>query len=364
MDNLRTIPRGKVGLCAAILAGLWLAVEPAYSQNETGVWRPVRTDAYGNAMSWHPERRSVGSFSSEVQLQAVRGSQLAGRGRNRRGAGTYFSLPGHRRTAGRLNLLSRPPQFRAESPAARTGFRYYGGFGPRPGAPQTADPAVIFSRRYLLVEATARNAPVRRAYLDRGPFAAVPMSVDDVPATPGGESEPASSGATTLDDHLRRRVGDAHLRTRSNGWTWFTEGKYRQAARAFESAAALEPADFESRIGELISYVSAGAMRTSMVLLDQLCRRDPNPFAHQLRIGEYYEDPVEARQVIIRSQLFARSGSRGAGASALNAFVLWYVGEWEEAQSAAAHLARDHGDSPYAHWPTLMEAARRSTDDE
>ena len=215
----------------------------------------------------------------------------------------------------------------------------------------------------MLVEATARNAPVQRFFLKHDRLAWLSSSISTVPFVVSDESEAGPATATPLVDQLQRGVESAYRRARNNGWEWFRDGRYRQAARAFESAAALEPADFEARIGGLFSYVSIGAMRTSMVLLDQLCRRDPNPLGHDLNMREFYEDPMIARQVDIRTRLLARASGGVAEATALHAFVLWYLGEREEARAVAANLARDHAESPYVHWARLMEAAERSGGD-
>ena len=131
----RMLRGGLFALCACALAGGGVLVEPVRGQLDTDVWRPFHTDAYGNARAWYPERRPMGSFSNEIQLQATRGFQLEGRRQSYRGADAYFRLPGQ--VLPRMG--QRPegwvPGFGKMSRAMSAGFAYYGGFADRRRVP-------------------------------------------------------------------------------------------------------------------------------------------------------------------------------------------------------------------------------------
>ena len=360
MRNQRMLRRGGVGVCAWTLIGVGAVAGAAFGQHDSGMARPIRADAYGNARPWYPLRRSVGGFSSDSQLEAARGLRPFGRRQSRRGAGAGFLLPGEALARLAPRPTGRIPGFGAISPTMAEGFKYYGGFGRRKGSGRTGVAAPLFARRYMLIEATAFSAPIRRVFLNRDLVAWPSDSLGAVGSVSGDEGEQGPFDVATPLEHVQQSVGNDHRRARENGWTWFQDGKYRQAARAFESVAALEPSDFESRIGELFSYASVGATRTSMVLMNQLHRRDPNPLGHDLSGRLVYKDPVEALQVEIRIRLFARSSGGVADAAALHVFVLWYLGQREEAKVAASNLAREHADSPYARWASWMEDTEQS----
>ena len=146
---------------------VFLCAGPALAQNQPGGFRPMRVDTHGNARPWYPERRIVGSFANEVQLQASRGNQLQGRRLNQRGAGVEYELSPDL-FAGFEMRRSRPaPHFGESSPATRKIYGQYGGFGRRSRSVQDGEVATVFARRYALIEATSRNAPVQRALLER-----------------------------------------------------------------------------------------------------------------------------------------------------------------------------------------------------
>jgi hypothetical protein len=157
---------------------------------------------------------------------------------------------------------------------------------------------------------------------------------------------------------LEAEIDLAQVRVRDEGWAWFEDGAYRRAARSFETAALLEPTDSVSRIGGLFCQVSLGATRTAVALLRELNARDPNPFAHDLDVGGAFGEAAEARRVRASVQLQAGIGSGRAELRALHALVLWYLGEQDDAVTAASSLARDHAGSAFTHWPAAMRAAR------
>jgi thioredoxin-like negative regulator of GroEL len=170
----------------------------------------------------------------------------------------------------------------------------------------------------------------------------------------------AAAPTSTLEHRLRSSADLAHQRVRAEAWEWFREGEFRRAARGFETAVSLEPADAESRIGELFSYVSVGAMRTALVVLRELKRHDDDPFLHDLNLTDAYGDPAQAQRLRLGLPLRAMVHSANPDARALYVLVLWYLGEHEEAIIGAAKLVREFPAGAYADWPTKMRAARAS----
>lgn len=357
MDNQprRRRRASQSGILTVLTAGLCSC--PALAQGEFGAFRQGRADPYGNARPWYPERRTVGNFANEVQRQALRGHQLEGRRQNRRGVSALFRLSEDPFANPDGRRFRPAPRFGEPSPMTRKIFAQYGGFGRRSRSTQDQDLWSIFGRRHALIEATSRTAPVERALAARSFPAGLPAFAKAVPYAPLQADGTTVSQTPTLGERLRGGVARSYVRIRSDGWESFREGRYRQAARAFESAVLLQPRDLESRIGELFSYVSVGAMRTSVTLLRQLARREANPFGHELNLHDRYGYPVEAREARIRCQLFSQTGDDVTEAAALYAFVLWYMGEHEEAMAAATNLARKRDGTVYTDWVRQMEAA-------
>ena len=190
-----------------------------------------------------------------------------------------------------------------------------------------------------------------RSSLARTPF--INADVED------GEAE-----APTLDDLLDRGDAAAQQRAKGEAWALFREGRYRQAPRAFESAITLEPLDFESRIGEVFCYLSVGATRTALALLGELVRRDINPFQHDLRMAERYGNVADVNQLRIQGRRWADAADQTAEANALYIFVLWYLGEREDALRAAESLAKRAPAKAYASWPEKMRAAQSTESSE
>ena len=339
---------GVLAICLLACAGAaWAQVEriPQHS-----------LDAYGNVRPVFRERRPVGVFQNEVQRQALQGYQMQGRRANRRGGATGFALPAELFAGSRLRgtRYGRSPSDR--SAALRSSFARYGGFGQRRGAHQSADIATVFSRRRALVTATSSNAPVRRALWSRGLGTSLPPYAGVAPTIATG-AEFAPSSSVTLDQRLWQNTELRHRASREEGWAWFREGSYRRAARAFESAYTLEPMDVESRIAELFCYLSINSTRTTLVLLRELARRDSNLFLDELDIAGRYGNRADARDVRLRAELYEQSGG-GVDPAALHAFVLWFLGERNEAIRAAAVIARDHSVTPYADWHDQMDLAQ------
>jgi tetratricopeptide (TPR) repeat protein len=248
----------------------------------------------------------------------------------------------------------------ALSPAKRRAFERYGGFGKRR---QGDDSSGILTRRYGLIAGSSLNAPVYRAISKGGGLVDVRSSLGRTPFLNADVGD-VEAEAPTLDDLLDRGDAAAQHRAEGEAWALFLEGQYRQATRAFESAITLEPSDFESRIGEVFGYLSVGATRTALALLGELVRRDVNPFQHDLHMAERYGNVADVNQLRIQGRRSAGAADPSADANALYIFVLWYLGEYEEAFRAAESLAKRAPAKAYASWPEKMRAARSTESSE
>ncbi len=350
-----------IGLCI-LLAGLWahnVAAQTGANYSATSA-----TDVYGNVRPVYLDYRSVGSYRSEAERLAFRGFQTLGRRVDRRGGYTPYALPGDVFTRPR----GRVPHRRASllladmwSSERRQAFKSYGGFGTRRVNPQTRGIASALERRHALIAATSLNAPVHRAALTAN--AAVgfrPMRSPALLVSTGVMESEAVEPTVTLEQRLRSSADRAHQRVRVEAWEWFRAGEFRRAARGFETAVSLEPADAESRIGELFSQVSLGAMRTALVVLRELNRHDDDPFLHDLNLTNAYGDPAQPRRLRLGLPFRAMGHSANPDARALYVLVLWYLGERDEAIIGATTLAGELSSGTYADWPAKMRAARAS----
>jgi hypothetical protein len=97
-------------------------------------------------------------------------------------------------------------------------------------------------------------------------------------------------------------------------------------------------------------------LRTSKSLLEQLARRDPTPFVHDVNVTERYGGREDVTEVRLRIQLLAQAGAEDPGVRALHMFALWYLGQRAEALLAARGSLRDLSGSIYADWPTQVSA--------
>lgn len=328
-------------------------------------------DPYGNA---RPRYRAVGVYGGYAggvprqgyQYQARRGGtstasmpfgQLANRSLpGRRGGG--YTLPS------RVSSLGFPlpyvPGTSSISSSLRGAFRQYGGFGRRPGGRTPGDLTTILTRRSSMIEAMSLNAPVQRAiwkFSASGPGAGGAMAARAVPFIPKAVPEP-SPDAPSLGEALGRRIEKAREELRPVGWARFRSGDYRQAGRAFETPALLSIPDLESGIGDLFCHLSLGAMRTSMLVLEGLVRREPNPFLRELDVASRYGEQEEIQRVRLQVRLFAQGNSDRPTAQALRVLALWYLDERDEAIRNAVELARAEPGTMYAEWPTHMRALR------
>ncbi len=333
---------------------------------QTGANNPATstTDVYGNARPVYLDYRSVGSYRSERERLAFRGFQTRGRRVDRRGGYMPYALPGDAFAKPRGRAANRRSSLLLADmrwPQQRQAFKRYGGFGPRRVNPQNRGIASALERRHALIAATSLNAPVHRAGLRAN--AAVgfrPLSSPALLVSTGVVESEVDEPTSTLEQWLRSSADLAHQRVRTEAWEWFRAGEYRRAARGFETAASLEPSDAESRIGELFSQVSLGAMRTALVVLRELNRHDDDPFVHDLNLTDAYGDPAQARRLRLGRPVRSMGRSANPDARALYALVLWYLGERDEAIVGASTLAEELSSHTYADWPAKMRAAKAS----
>jgi len=321
-------------------------------------------DAYGNVQPILRDWRSLGGvYQNTTQRDILQNYRTFGNGPDDRRGYMPFTLPGDvwavaKRAAS--GTSAEPSVRSAISPAKQRAFERYGGFGRRR---QNDNPSGALTRRYGLITASSLNAPVYRAISQNGGLVDVRSSLARTPFI-NADVEDGEAEAPTLDDLLDRGDAAAQQRVGGEAWTLFREGQYRQATRAFESAITLEPLDFESRIGEVFCYLSVSATRTALALLGELVRRDINPFLHDLRMAERYGNVADVNQLRIQGRLWADAADQTAEANAMYLFVLWYLGEREDALRAAESLAKRAPAKAYASWPEKMRAARSAESSE
>lgn len=359
MGNHRTKQcrtRHRVG--SGLVLAVCLVSGPAVAQVDDAHAPTSTFDTYGNARPRYLDRRSVGLFQNDAQRRAFRGYQDRGRRINRRGGFSPFSLAVDRRFGRQprsaIDVANLQP-FGDLSASRRSTSLSYGGFGRRTGSGDPGDISTIFTQQRALIAATALNAPLHRAFLQKGTSFGLRSSIERTPFVQQEETG-AATPAPSLDQRLRTGIDLAHKRIREEARRWFQEGQYRSAARAYETVIVLEPSDSRSRISEIFCHLLVGQVRTALAVFGELNRRDDNVFLHELNL--IYGDAATLRQLRIEAQL--RAGSREANPDfrALHILVLWHLGKEEEAIQAATALARgsrDKGD--YADWVSKMRAA-------
>jgi thioredoxin-like negative regulator of GroEL len=171
----------------------------------------------------------------------------------------------------------------------------------------------------------------------------------------GATDEPSP----TLETRLEVSDQQTHARVREEAWALFREGQYRAAIRTFETAISLQPADFEMRIGEIFSYLSVSGRRTAVALLEELVRRDENPFQHAIRMRERYGNVGDTQALQLQARQAIDDPNQNLEVTVLYVLVLWHLGLEDEALRAAESIARRALGKPYALWPEKMRAARR-----
>lgn len=343
-----------------------LALPAANAQTRPVDSKPTVFDAYGNAASSGRQRRLVGSFTGGAQREASRGLQSVGRRVSRRGYGNTFALSSDasrfRRTAPAARLTpgfgATRPRSPSMSPAYRSRYSRYGGFHSRGTRRTPAQLSELLARPQSLTAATAMNAPVHRAQAERATGFGMGQTVARVPFLETPRDETSEREQTTLYEQLNAGIQRSHDQAREDGWRYFEEGAYRRAARSFEAAVMIEPEDFDSRAGVVVSYLALGAMRTSLTSLVALAAREANPFAHHLDLAGHFPDEMSARQLRLQTQLYSQAHPSAEVATALHAFFLWHLGARDDAMLAARPLDGSRGKGPFASWPSKMAAAR------
>jgi len=321
------------------------------------------TDAYGNVQPIVSEWRSVGSFGNPVEQESLEGYQTSTRRFGQRSGLEPFALPSDVWAVSRLaatGTTAAPSVKSSLSERKRRAFERYGGFASRRKTKEETDPSDAMTRKTGLFGAYALNAPVYRAMTRPNAMVDLKSSVGRTPFL-YAEVEEGEREAPALSAQLERTDAGESRRMRDEAWTLFRDGEYRRAIGAFEAALTLQPDDAETRIGEVFAYLTVGARRTSAALFAELLRRDENPFGHDLRMRDRYANPIDPNTLQIQAGMAARDEGQSVDANALYTFVLWYLGEQEEAMRAAGVIARRGGNRPYAYWPEKMRAARSAS---
>ena len=350
-----------VEIRAAVVAAICCCA--AYAQDppveDPGV--PPPTDAYGNPQPDRSERRPLGlpesspSTGPSTDLQQptyLFDYSPPGIVSRQRGGYVPFALMGDLLNIPRFQgrSLRRPvtPESRLLSSTRRRAFSRYGGFGERDMA-TTPGMHDAMARRHGLIAATSLNAPVYRAKMRGG--ASVTSStgaqVRDG-ATPGD-----SVAATTLHERPAANVQVDRARAKSDGWAAFKEREYRRAAREFETAYSLDPADSEARTAEVFSYVLTGSMRTAVTLMGQF-DREGALFEQRLSMDERFGRPDETQKLTVQATTATNARDTGEDVKALYTFLLWHLGHPAEALASARELAKK-GSRSYGHWAGEME---------
>lgn len=378
-----------------------------------------RTDAYGNAEAYYQERRSLSNvYQNDVQQRMLAGPQWYGRRGNNRGGLVPFtlnsdfgltSLPGLQQFGNMQGAralgyeLPDPLAGSASIPGSmRKAFQTYGGFDSTPNANRPMDFHSLINRPVYMMQAIGLNAPVYRARSRIGLSGGLPIAIEgsgpgsnlqlgsritratlppratDSPSVLGegqdkleppdpavrprtvnalnpAQAETPAPDAPKLDEALSVQVRALRSHLHRQAWEHFAVGDYRSAATRFEAASVADQSDREARIGEIFCYIALDSMRTTLTLLDGLAERGLNPFRADLDFSERFESLEALRSVRSDAQLFLQTNPDLENARALYALTIWYLGDREEAQLAAAALARSDG--PYATWPMHMRAA-------
>jgi hypothetical protein len=352
---------------------LLMIAQPALARQASG---PVtRTDRYGNARPVYSNRRPQGLYQSATQRRALRGYQSIGRRSNSRGGLVAFSLQTDRSFSARarqLRMRSAMPGFEKTmlqpSLMARTGattpqmaraFQRYGGFDERRGSQAPADIAGLLSRKTDLTNANASNAPIDRAMWRRGTAGGLasyskdrPFEVSELPLIP--------DGAPSMGDHVRRRVIDNAAVSRDTGWERFKDGEFRGAMRAFQAAYTLDPQDVESQIAASLCYLFSGSTRAAAVAVRKIARSVENPFMYDLDLAQRLENPGVVLNAKINTQRFVEAAPDIVEAAALQVFLLWHIGERDEAQRLSQALPAISPGSAFANWPAKLSEALTS----
>ncbi len=361
------ISRMRVPTLLSVVVSLWLYPGGAMAQMAQSQTPTSALDLYGNARPAREERRRLGTYANPLQRRVLGGFQNIGRRVNRRGGLSNYAIPGDvlgvqrlfqggRFSSGPLGRFSLAP---SSMTASRHAFSRYGGFSDR-ASTDTGRVGDLLARRQELIAATTVNAPVHRALGQRGTFDPGLMSIAATPFVPS-EAPVRSDDAPPIAELLRESVDGHTQRLLRLGWSWFSEQQYGRAYRSFESTLVVDPNNKQAGVGRVFCRLSVGAMRSAMVEVAFLARQPGNPFVQPFVLAEKYQSSDAASHVLFQTRLFAERNATQVVPEALHVYVLWYLGEKEEALRLAAVLAKRHPQSPYADWPALMQVSLAMT---
>lgn len=367
MRATRTINSSTTGHVASIGVRTMLAVcllgSSCLAQLKTPYNSATTFDAYGNARPIDVRRRVTGSFQSSLQRQALRGFQNLDRRIDRRGGASGFTLPGDLFLIARTRTLTRlSPSLDPMRPrlSQQEAFDRYGGYGKRIATASRGDVQEILTRRSSLLAATALNAPVHRAAMNYGTGISLRAAVEQTPFVRQDASQ-GSEEPIQLSEWLRMDADRACERVRREAWSWFGDGAYRRALRAFEAVGSLDPEDGEARIGKIFCHVTLGAARTALAVFDQLTRRVENPFLYDLDVAAAYGNASDVRRARVQAEWRSQSETANSKLRAMRVLVLWYLGERDEASRAVSALVTDDPDGAYSGWPAMINLARSAS---
>jgi hypothetical protein len=359
--------RAKPALVASLAVLVaWTAVPPAAAQRIIHPRDVNYLDPYGNARRlwrdplWfafeNDAQRALWQTYQSSRFSADRASQqrisasLPGAGRQflaetalGRLLGQYEAESGYR-----ARDLPRP---------IRQAEKYYGGFDDHRGARERQPLGNVLRRRASMLSAIGLRAPLLRSMRETSERPTLPGSVQRTPFMPT-DVDDTTDPTVSLGEKMADRISALHKRARDEAWALFEAGEYRLAARAFDSSTTLAPNDFDARVGEIFCALSTGSIRTAVVILQSVIRREVNPFAHQLNVADRYGSGASASSLRTRLQQIAQQSEGNADVLAIQVFGTWYLGYREEAATIATSLAGLDPGSRYARWPELMSEAR------
>ncbi len=346
-------------LRGCVFGAIYLSALPALGQRRTGFTPAVTRDAYGNARSQFALPRPIDVYQNAAQRQTLQLTRYRVRAQNRRSRLIPFALPGDVLAPGGMFRIQTGKTTSLLSPQTVRAFQRYGGFRARSQSSHSPDALTTLDRRRSLVAASSLTAPVSRALWEQGRLR-FPTADAEPAETPTVEPSKPQPPTIALDERLREQSDRIVDGLRRDAWAWFAHGTYRRAGRAFESIYTLDSSDVRSRIGELFCTLSLGFRRTALTLFRELIHRDAAPFSIDLDLRRRFGTDQNAQQARLQLESFARLGGKG-DAAALQAFILWSLGERDDAIVAAEALVRRHPGSTYADWPAHMREAQRQT---
>ena len=358
------------GSALALTACLWSM--PAMGQQTDPLWsnpNPASTyDISGTTAPYRPERRLFDPFFSvfqtERQQHILSAYQTFNRRLNQRGlltdrATTYGLDP----VPIGFAASGAPEPFQL-STVMSLGRRSHLGAGGLLGLVGESNRRAAFGAipagRSALLLSTSLNAPLYRAFAATA--GVVPTT--DVSSrnrmlhTAGASAEDGAQSDRMVIPTLQNAVTANHRSVHNDAWAWFAERDYLRAVRAFDAAVLLDRNDHDARIGRVCCLVRLGRYRTASIALARLLRREPNPFARELDVRRRIDDEETVTTIRRRCADHAQRHPDAVESAALDAFILWFLGDPDEAIRTARAAAAMPGGAEYAPWPAWMNAAR------